>query len=218
MQDLEHWKNRWATGQTGWHVDEPHPLLAEFAQPSWERVLVPLCGASLDLGWFADQGKSVVGVDVSEVAARRVFEARNETPSRQIVGEFEIWSSERLQIAVGDMFAFSPDVCGTFDAVWDRASLVAIPPSTRDEYAAVLRRVAPGAELLLAVFEYDPKTMDGPPHSVPTEEVGRLVPGAELLREDDLSGEFADRGRSGTFVRKLYRARLAQAFATQELQ
>lgn len=208
MNDLSGWKDRWETGQTGWHFDKPHPLLVEYASSAWQRVLVPLCGATHDLGWLADQGVEVVGVEVSEIAAAKIFEARGETPTRTNVGPFEVWSVGKLHVAVGDMFDFAPEICGTFDAVWDRASLVAIPPDTREQYQAVLRSVAPGAELLLAVFEYDPSVMDGPPHSILGEEVARLVPGAEMVREDGLSDEFAARGRNGVIVRKLYRAKL----------
>lgn len=208
MHDLSHWHERWATGEIGWHVHEPHPLLTEHAGAAWQRVLVPLCGASLDLGWLADRGCEVVGVEISMIAAERVFAERGVEPSREEADGFALLSAGLLTVAVGDMFAFNPSVAGGFDAVWDRASLVAIPIERRGDYAAVLRGAAPGAQMLLTVFDYDRALMDGPPHAVTPAEVEDLFAGADLVAEDDLSEQFAQRGRQGQFTRRLYRARL----------
>lgn len=56
----EFWHKRWSSNQIGFHLPEVNPYLQRFwpqlglAQGS--RVLVPLCGKSLDLLWLADQG------------------------------------------------------------------------------------------------------------------------------------------------------------------
>ena len=36
-------------------------------------VFVPLCGKSLDMVWLSDQGLSVVGCDISELAAQQFY-------------------------------------------------------------------------------------------------------------------------------------------------
>lgn len=37
----------------------------------------------------------------------------------------------RLKIFNCDLFAMDPLICGTFDGIWDRGSLVAISPDDR---------------------------------------------------------------------------------------
>ena len=51
------------------------------------------------------------------------------------------------------------------------------------------RAVAPGAQILLNVFEYDQALMDGPPHSVPDAEVRAAYPNAQVLHDKDLGGQ-----------------------------
>jgi len=46
----------------------------------------------------------------------------------------------RLKIFNCDLFAVDPLICGTFDGIWDRGSLVAISPDDRKKYATVLVR------------------------------------------------------------------------------
>ena len=40
-------------------------------------ILVTLCGKSLDLPWLCEQGHDVVGVELSAVAAKQLFEENN---------------------------------------------------------------------------------------------------------------------------------------------
>jgi hypothetical protein len=64
---------------------------------------------------------------------------------------------------------------GAFTHVWDRASLVAIQPSHREEYAAQTDALLqPGGRILLNTLEYEQARMAGPPFSVDAAEVRRL--------------------------------------------
>ncbi|XP_018027458.1 thiopurine S-methyltransferase-like [Hyalella azteca] len=64
---MDFWDNRWATGKTEWHVSDFHPCLVKYAgevlQGRDKRVLVPLCGKTLDLLWLYKSGHRVVGVE-----------------------------------------------------------------------------------------------------------------------------------------------------------
>ena len=40
---------------------------------------MPLCGKSLDMKWLAEQGHSVVGIDIVELAAQQFF-TENDLP------------------------------------------------------------------------------------------------------------------------------------------
>ena len=68
----EFWRQRWREGRIGFHRTEVMPLLERhwptLGLAGDSRVLVPLCGKSLDMAWLAAKGHSVLGVDVSELA------------------------------------------------------------------------------------------------------------------------------------------------------
>ena len=57
--DEAFWQRRWARNEIGFHLNEVNPYLRrhwpslKLAQGA--RVLVPLCGKSLDMAWLADQ-------------------------------------------------------------------------------------------------------------------------------------------------------------------
>ena len=97
----------------------------------------------------------------------------------------------------GDFFDLQEgDTGGRFDAVWDRASFVAINPSLREDYIQVMKRlVQPGGTMLVSTLERRTGTEEGmkggPPFSVPESEVRKWygsqewVESIELLEEID---------------------------------
>ena len=62
-----------------------------------------------------------------------------------------------VSIVEGDLFEVTkPKVMGTFDTVWDRASMVAIQPALRQRYAQAIGDVLePGGRVLLVALDYD---------------------------------------------------------------
>jgi thiopurine S-methyltransferase len=192
--DPSFWFERWELGQTGFHENVVHRDVQEHVDLLGPRVLVPLCGKSLDLGWLAGQGREVVGVELSEIAARQVLaDAEFED-----AGSHRALRDGRLTVLVGDIFDATPEAVGTFDAVWDRAALVALDPPRRERYVRTVRSLLkPGGRLLLNFFEYE-GTMSGPPFSVPQAEVQAAYGdwSIEVLRdeEDELDERFRARG------------------------
>lgn len=202
------WRERWQTGQIGFHQEEVNAHLAEHyakltgATPPGTpaRILVPLCGKSVDLSYLSEQGEQVVGIELVETAALAFFE---EAGLRAGV----VRSANRvraddlgLEIVIGDFFEQTPAELGTFDGVWDRAALVALPPELRARYAPHLASfVKPGGRLLLVTFVFDGPPV-GPPHSVSDDEVRALFSpffALERLGEHDLLAEsprFRERG------------------------
>ena len=143
--------------------------------PLGGRILVPLCGKSLDLGWLKDQGYNVVGVELAEQAVSELFEQLKVKPARTPEGPFEIWESPGLSVYVGDIFELSTDISGTFDAIWDRAALIALNPTDRARYAPhVSSFLNKDSSILLSVLLYDQQKMSGPPFSVSDDEIYRL--------------------------------------------
>jgi thiopurine S-methyltransferase len=206
--EASYWQQRWVDGKIGFHEGAPNRWLAEHASRLGDgarrRVLVPLCGKTVDLAYLASRGFEVVGVELALSAAEAFFAEAGLTPQRVEPDGFVRLSAASIEIVVGDFFALTPAIVGTFDAYYDRAAVVALPAALRERYAATLRTLlAPVARGLLVTYEHDVK--DGePPFSVPEAEVARLFP--DFAREPLTSttpAETHDRllARGGTFAR-----------------
>lgn len=143
-------------------------------------MFVPLAGKSLDLVWLAGRGHEVVGIELSAIAVRD-FAAEHGSPPR-------------IDLRQGDLFELSPASLGPIEAVFDRASLVALPPPIRRRYAAKLAELSPrGTRTLLVTMEYDQSRMPGPPHSVPEDEVHALFGAThdiEFVERDSALADF----------------------------
>lgn len=184
----DYWLERWRLGRIGFHEAEVNPLLVRHQRALSDavRVLVPLCGKSVDLEWLAVHGFEVVGVELSELAAQAFFAERGFTPERRERGRFIEYRHGPVTILVGDFFETSPDELDYFDAAYDRAAMIALPEELRRRYAAHLPTLlAPKAKLLLITLYYDAE--GGPPFSVSPEEVQASYANARIspLSSDD---------------------------------
>ncbi|MCI0993787.1 thiopurine S-methyltransferase [Pseudomonas corrugata] len=194
--DPEFWHKRWSTNQIGFHSLEVNSYLQRFWPPmgleQGSRVLVPLCGKTLDLLWLADQGHSVLGVELSEKAITDFFDEHQLTPSVSEEGAFKVFRAGRIEIRCGDFFALSPEDLVGCAALYDRAALIALPAQMRERYTAHLQSLLPGCAGLLITLEYNQAEMPGPPFSVSDDEVQRLLGNRwqlEILQEQDVLEE-----------------------------
>lgn len=136
------------------------------------RVLVPLCGKTVDMMWLVQQGHTVVGVEGVKQAIVEFMQEHDLTFTvEKLPGDVDVFSAldGKLRIVRGDLFspALSAEVVGPVDCAWDRGSLVAVDPSQREAYAAkLISLLQPGATALVEVVRYDQSEMDGPPFSV----------------------------------------------------
>ena len=177
--DTEFWKKRWQTEQTGWHASKTNKhlkrFIAELGPNQGGATLVPLCGKSLDMDYLAGQGRKVFGVDVSPIACRAFFLESGRAHSEQEVGEALLFQSDDVTLLCQDLFSVTPDDVPSVEACYDRACLVALAPEQRPRYGAWLASVMPpGANYLLVSVEYPTTEKDGPPFSVPMNEVKDL--------------------------------------------
>lgn len=183
----EFWQAKWDAGQIGFHSAEVHPDL-DFYGDAWlqgghQRVLVPLCGKSVDLAWLAARGHYVVGIELAKNAVIALFAEADLTPEWTAVEGGERATAGRLTVFCGNLFDLSPKTIGPVTRVWDRAALIALHPDQRAAYVAHLRAcMTPDAVVLLNVLSYDPAVMDGPPWSVDGPTVSQYYPQAEQLR------------------------------------
>jgi thiopurine S-methyltransferase len=192
----EFWHKRWSANQIGFHSPDVNPYLQRFwpqlglAQGS--RVLVPLCGKSLDLLWLAHQGYSVLGVELSEKAATDFFLEHQLEPSVSEEGAFKVFRAAGIEIRCGDFFALDREAVADCIALYDRAALIALPVPMRERYAAHLQTILPDGVGLLITLDYNQDEMPGPPFSVGNDEVLRLLGDVwrlEALQEQDVLGE-----------------------------
>lgn len=177
--EADFWHDRWQNNLTGFHLDEVNAYLKEYWSglnlKQGARIFVPLCGKTLDLIWLAEQGYEVVGIELSSLAVEAFFAENNLTAEvTHHVDGLDYWKSGKISLICGDFFALTEESLGNVDAVYDRASLVALPPAMRQEYAAKLTQITQLAPKLLVTLEYDQSKMDGPPFSVSDNEVESL--------------------------------------------
>ena len=152
------------------------------------HVLVPLCGKSLDMLWLLGQGYRVSGIEISPLAVREFFGENGLEPGVRRFEDGVLFSCPGLDIYCSDFFEFDFGRLAAVDAVYDRASLIALPPHMRPSYAQRLAGpLCPGTRSLLVTLDYPQAEMAGPPFSVTAEEVTELF-GADF-RIDPLYSE-----------------------------
>jgi thiopurine S-methyltransferase len=188
------WITRWERGETGFHQDEVNPWLRDYwprlHAPVARRVFVPLCGKSLDMWWLRQQDFGVLGVELSRQAVEAFFAEAGITPAITHDESLERFESGDVALLCGDFFALRPQQVAGCAAIYDRASLIALPPSMRQDYAAHLSTLFPqGVRMLLVTLDYPQHEMEGPPFAVSDAEVRALYAGRadiELLASRDV--------------------------------
>jgi thiopurine S-methyltransferase len=198
------WHDRWRTAQIGFHRSAVDDNLIRhwraLSLPKTARVLVPLCGKSLDLLWLRDQGHAVIGIELSDIALQSFFMENGVAARRRALPHFDLYEAENFECYRGDLFDLTPERLGQVAAVYDRASLVSWAPEQRDRYVAHLTALTgTGTQTLLVTLEYRQAEMKGPPFSVDSAEVHRLYSRhhsiQELARRDVLPNEPRMRAR-----------------------
>ena len=179
------WLDKWKVRDIGFHASVVHPLLAkylpELSLPSGSRVFLPLCGKTRDIHWLLSQGLRVVGIELSEIAVKELFEELEVEPKISSVGALKLYQTKDLDVFVGDFFELTPEFLGSVDAVYDRAAIVALPLPLRERYSAHLVGLTHSSPQLLITFDYDQTKMEGPPFSVTDEEVRRHYSGQFVI-------------------------------------
>lgn len=204
----EFWLERWQKSEIGFHQTDINGHLQNF----WPHlnpipgstVFVPLCGKSRDMLWLRQQGHAVLGVEISPIAVNDFF-AENGLPAT--VGQqnnHNRWQYDGITLLEGDFFKLTRQDAENVSHVFDRASLVALPPELRGDYARHLKAILPcHANVLLVAFDYNQAEMDGPPFSVSLAEIQALYRqhyGIKHLHVQDILDDyppFRERGLRG---------------------
>ena len=179
------WQQRWQEGRIGFHQFDVNPELIKhfstLALPIGSRVLVPLCGKSVDMVWLAHAGYDVVGIELVESAVQAFFIEQNITPTiteftsaadgstlKRYQGQL---AGQTISLWVADIFVLSPTAIGGIAAVYDRAALIALPADVRPDYSKRIYKLSNNAPQLLITLNYDQSKKDGPPFSISLEQL-----------------------------------------------
>lgn len=187
MRD-EFWHERWEQGQIGFHQQAVNRYLTDhwgdLGLPAGAPVFVPLCGKSLDMLWLREQGHPVFGIELSRKAVEAFFHENEIEPSINETARFAEYSAEQLTLFAGDYFQLTASDLGQIHAVFDRAALIALPPTMRQAYVCHMATLLPGgAHVLLVTMHYPEGSLEGPPFSVGAREVEALYREAFTIEE-----------------------------------
>ena len=202
-----YWLDRWEGDEIGFHQTDVNSYLSKYRSElkltHGSKVFVPLCGKSRDMLWLNEQGHTVLGVELSKLAVQAFFQENNYTPHHETNDKFEVFRINDLSILCGNFLDLDKNDLATVSAVYDRASLVALPPEMRERYVSHLINILPNeTKILLITFDYPQSEMTGPPFAVSPDEIKRYYQhhaDIRLLAQLDVleqSPRFQERGLS----------------------
>jgi thiopurine S-methyltransferase len=212
--EKDFWHERWQEGKIGFHRAEANQKLLDF-WPKLDlkeksRVLIPLCGKSIDLLWLQKKGFDVFGVELSPIALDCFFKENQLSYQQEEKKHHRLYQHENLHLYEGCLFDFAPFEVGLMDAIYDRASVVALPPQMRERYFKhITTLLRPGGQILMVTIEYPQEKIDGPPFNVSEQEVRQMMGEnfeIEILQNDpvkDVPPKFVEKGIPD-FVEKVY--------------
>jgi thiopurine S-methyltransferase len=194
--DTQFWLSKWTRNEIGFHSLQTSAYLmrhwASLALPNGSKVLVPLCGKSLDMVWLAAQGFTVIGVELSKLAIESFFAEQGLVPVKEQQGALWLYSAGPYHLLQGDFFDVSEAHIQNCIAFYDRAALIALPESMRSAYAKHLSALLPSGRGLLVTLKYEQDRRAGPPFSVSEQEVQALYGetwNRECLERSDVLAE-----------------------------
>jgi len=171
----EHWLERWEEKNIGFHEESINSLLIKHFKTlnlsRNSRVFVPLCGKTTDISWLLMLGHDIVGVELSEIAVKELFEELHILPKISKLNNIIHYHTTGIDIFVGDIFDIDASMVGKIDAIYDRAALVALPKEVRIKYTQHLRELSNNAPQILFCCEYDQNLMKPTPFSIEQEEI-----------------------------------------------
>jgi Thiopurine S-methyltransferase (TPMT) len=164
------WDERYAAEKMPWDFHGvPEKTLDYIARTPPGRILIPGCGSAYEVAAFHDAGWSVTAIDYSPVAFHR---------ARHLLGE-ELGHS----VILGDFFQHTFKE-SSFDAVYERTFLCALPPDKWPEYSTRMHQlIRPGGELV-GFFLYGDEP-DPPPYPLTEQRATQLFGQNFVLTHDE---------------------------------
>lgn len=163
---------------------------------------VPLCGKTVDLKFLYEQGLTVVGIELSDIAIQSFSTENNMPLTAEVKDGYTIHTfDERLKIFQGDLFDFTPEkLSGLFDYWWDCGSLISMVNEEDQKYInLILSLLKIHARGLIALFQYDESLYKGRPKSMYKDRLVEIldskfkVKDLSCLSENDLPKDYTVR-------------------------
>jgi len=197
---LDQWSNMWQNDRTFWHLDKPHNYVVKHSSPlpKGSNVFIPLCGKTVDIKWFYENGFVVHGLEFEKKAIIEFFKQFN-FPYTEIKLSDDITvfktPDSKIQLFQGDFFKFNETyIDNKYDLIWDRASFVAVNFDDREKYVKILNDLLnKNGKILLSTINYQQGSMMGPPHCISPEDVRKYfgaVFEVKFLESTDISKGF----------------------------
>lgn len=224
MYTEDDWNECWATGHTPWRGEQADAALMRLYRanqsailpteshspeaPPLRRALVPLCGDSPAVRFLYDAGFSVTGVEfVTEALHALILAQFRDLISDGGTAAFSLpFITDRLELLNRDIFSLP--ATPSFDLVYDRAALIALPREMRARYASLITDlIHPGGHLLLEATTMTGRGEKGPPFSVERDELDDLYRQFSLIIREETDPvapppNLAERGVSAVVHRR----------------
>lgn len=220
------WHSCWERNSLGFHQQSIHPFLSQYLQPlilptqqsskahKAQTVFVPLCGKSDDMVWLAEHF-DVIGAELSDIACRDFFSEKNIVVTPNLItnpnseGGFKQYSYQNITLWQGDFFKLSPEQLPSFDWIYDRAAIIALPQPMQQNYANHLASfINEHTQLFLISLEFPQEELEGPPFAIFEHDIARLFSGfnVQCVAEQNLDNKtFAQRKFNVSYLKeKLY--------------
>lgn len=152
------WDERYAAEKMPWDtngVPERVQQYLKHAPPG--RVLIPGCGSAYEVAAFHEAGWEVIAIDFSAVAVER---------AKRMLGKLG------GLIILGDFFKH-PLEGSSFDLVYERTFLCALPPTMWDSYAERMHKLLNPGGKLIGYFLYGEEP-EPPPYPLTRQRASEL--------------------------------------------
>ncbi len=174
--EQQYWMHCWDENQIGFHQNSFNRLLEKYwtslSIPQGGSVFVPLCGKSRDMVYLTQSGYKVIGAELSELAIQSFLSENGIIADRTSAPEYVAYQSQDYALYVGDVFDIFDRCTAGISAVYDRASLVALPEPMRSRFVVCQRRFfPPGCVIFLISLEYESDTVNPPPFAIEHSEI-----------------------------------------------
>lgn len=165
------WNERYASGETPWVLEEiPQALDAFLRRTQPGAVLIPGCGKDHNvIRAFVAARFTTTAIDFSPAAVAQ---------AKAQLGEF----GDRLFVADFFQHDFGAN---SFDLIYERTFLCALPTSWRDPYAERVAELLRLGGILAGFFFYGEEDLDGPPFPLPPEKANALFAKSFRLRQSE---------------------------------
>lgn len=174
----DYWLNKWKTGDIFFHQEAINYYLPKYFHlvnlKKNETILVPLCGKSLDLCWFAQQEFNVIGIELSPIACDDFFLEMQVKPTITAYHKFILYQYQNIKILCGDFFDLTPEDLPPIHAIYDCKALIALPSDVRKKYVQHLLQCT-GKDIKIFLITIDTKDLvKSPPFPIHTNELNEL--------------------------------------------